>query len=107
MRVLVAVLTLVIFSCSDKSVTPPTPLPIRTTEPYVLLTHCGIEYTRFEGRWYYADPPNPAGRWPNPEDAGTITVVDNDTIVFTDPAGNRARFTTHPSYPTPSIAGCD
>jgi hypothetical protein len=36
-----------------------------------------------------------------------MTVVDKDTIVFTDPAGNRARFTTHPTYATPAIEGCD
>jgi hypothetical protein len=36
-----------------------------------------------------------------------MTVVDKDTIVFTDAAGNRARFTANPTYPTPAIEGCD
>lgn len=74
---------------------------------YDLLTHCGIYYTRFDGHWYYADPPNPPGHWTNPIDQGTMTVIDQSTIVFTDPAGNRARFTTNPDYPTPAVVGCD
>jgi hypothetical protein len=77
------------------------------TVPYRLSTHCGIHYTRFEGKWYYADPANPHGTWPNPEDIGTMTRIDSDTIVFKDPAGNRAVFTTHPKSPIPTIQGCD
>jgi hypothetical protein len=80
---------------------------------YRLYTHCGVLYTKFEGEWYYADPPvsdgsgNPTRGWNNPYDDGTMTRIDAGTILFTDPAGNRARFTTHPAYAIPTILPCD
>jgi hypothetical protein len=109
MRGLVLALALLIannFNCGGGGMSPATPPPPHIPE-YQLWTHCGILYTRFEGEWYYADPRNPPGHWANPVDVGTIRRIDTETIVFTDPAGNRAVFTAHPRYTIPTIQGCD
>lgn len=103
--VLAAGLTVAI-SCGGGGHGAATTPQVTVVPEYQLLTHCGIHYTRFDNEWYYADPPNPQGHWPNPIDEGTLTVVDSETIVFTDPAGNRAVFKKHPPYPTPTIAMC-
>jgi hypothetical protein len=108
MRALVVALGILItFSCSGGGATAVVPSPSVTPIAYRLLTHCGISYTRFEGVWYYADPPNPKGTWSNPYDVGTMTRIDNDTIAFTDAARNRAVFTVHPTYAIPTLQGCD
>ncbi len=81
--------------------------------PYRLYTHCGVVYADFDGRRFYAEPPagdgsgNPPPRWGNPYDDGTMTLLDPDTAVFTDPAGNRAVFSTHPARGIPTIYPCD
>ena len=98
---------LLTFSCSGGGATAVVPSPTVTPAAYQLLTHCGIHYTRFEGTWYYADPPSPPGTWTNPFDVGTMTRIDQDKIVFTDEAGKRAVFTTHPTYAIPALQGCD
>ena len=104
--IVLALAMLVTISCSGGSMAPAMPTP--TLVPvYQLSTHCGILYTRFEGEWYYADPPNPPGDWSNPLDEGTMRRINNDIIVFTDPAGNRAVFTKHPKYAVPTLQGCD
>lgn len=108
MRALVLALALVVTSsCCGTGVAGAQP-PLPTNDPqYVLTTHCGILYTYFAGQWYYADPPNPAGNWPNPTDTGAMTVIDRQTIVFTDAVGNRAGFTTTPGYTIPIVQPCD
>src|SRR5437868_14426689 len=107
MRALVlAVGVLVTIGCNSGGTSSSTPAP-GYTAAYQLVTHCGIYYARFEGAWFYADPPNPRGQWNNPVDVGTMRVIDQNTIVFTDTSGNRAVFTKHPPYPTPAIQGCD
>ena len=80
---------------------------------YRLYTHCGVLYADLNGTRYYADPPlsdgsaNPPRGWGNPFDDGTLTVVDANTVDFKDPAGNHARFSTHPASGTPTIYLCD
>jgi hypothetical protein len=87
--------------------------PPQNLVAYRLYTHCGVLYADFQGKRYYADPPvsdgnsNPGPGWGNPDDYGTMTVVDANTVVFTDPAGNRARFTTRPASGIPTIYPCD
>jgi hypothetical protein len=108
MRALVVALGILLtFSCSGGGATAVVRSPSATPIAYRLLTHCGISYTRFEGTWYYPDPPNPKGTWSNPYDVGTMTRIDKDAIAFTDAAGNRAVFTTHPKGAIPTLQGCD
>jgi len=113
MRALVLALgTLVTFSCSGGGAVAVTPSPSVVTTAYRLYTHCGVLYLDLNGTRYYADPPvsdgngNPGPGWGNPFDNGTVTVVDANTVVFTDPSGNRARFTAHPASGIPTIYPC-
>lgn len=99
----IAVVALLVSSTTSACGDAPAPKSVA----YRLSTHCGIHYTRFDGKWYYADPQNPPGTWSNPFDVGTMTRVDKQTIVFTDPAGNRAVFVTHPTSAVPTLQGCD
>ena len=81
--------------------------------PFQLYTHCGIRYADVDGRRFYADPPlddgsgNPPRGWGNPYDNGTTTLIDKNTAVFTDQAGNRAVFSTQPKTGVPTIQMCD
>lgn len=80
--------------------------------PFRLFTHCGIRYADFDGRLFYPDPPlddgngNPPRGWGNPYDDGSMTLIDYNMAVFTDQAGNRAVFSTHPESGIPTIQGC-
>ncbi|GAC1613785.1 MAG: hypothetical protein NVS9B1_22660 [Candidatus Dormibacteraceae bacterium] len=80
--------------------------------PYSLYTHCGIRSAQINGQVFYALPPagdgsgNPPRGWGNPMDTGTMTLHGDGTADFRDPAGNSARFTSHPAGPTPSIPIC-
>jgi hypothetical protein len=80
--------------------------------PFRLLTHCGVRYADFDGRRFYADPPlddgngNPPVGWANPYDEGTMKLIDDYMAVFTDQAGNRAAFSTHPDSGIPAIQVC-
>ncbi|MFN2470436.1 MAG: hypothetical protein ABR583_05500 [Gaiellaceae bacterium] len=55
---------------------------------FTLYTHCGIEYARFDGRWWLADPPlddgshNPPRGWGNPSQPGTMELVAPDRAKF-------------------------
>jgi hypothetical protein len=66
--------------------------------PYLLYTHCGIDWTRVDGRWYRASPPlsdgsgNPPSGWGNPDQQGTIQMVSGTEAEFTDSAGHHVRF---------------
>ena len=104
MRVLVTVAVVAVVGCSGQSAPAP---PALQTVQYRMYTHCGVLYADFNGTRYYADPPVRDGNWNNPYDDGTLSVVDASTVEFTDPAGNRARFTTHPSGGIPTIYPCD
>ncbi len=64
---------------------------------FTLLTHCGVEYAYFDGRYWVVDPPNedpanpPAG-WGNPVDQGTMVLLSDDEAVYRNAAGGEARF---------------
>lgn len=68
--------------------------------PYTfqLLTHCGIAYAYFGGRYWVADPPlsdgsgNPPADWDNPIARGTMTLEGEDAAVFRADSGQEARF---------------
>lgn len=96
----------VLMSCGSQ------PPPPTSGVPYRLYTHCGVIYADFEGTRYYADPPssdgngNPLPGWNNPYDDGTMTVIDANTVLFTDSRGNRAQFSTHPASGIPTIYPC-
>ena len=67
-------------------------------EPYwhVLLTHCGIEGTSFDGRDWVAEPVlgdgmgNPPPGWGNPFEPGFMTLTAEDRAVFTSRSGDRS-----------------
>lgn len=69
------------------------------TQDSVLYTHCGIDDLQFEGQWYERvegllddGSGNPPAGWDNPEQEGTITRVDEATLVFSDAAEHREEF---------------
>ena len=66
---------------------------------FVLITHCGIDDLQLEGQWYERvggllddGSRNPPDGWDNPEQKGTVTRVDETTVVFTDDAGHSEEF---------------
>lgn len=75
--------------------------------PYRLFTHCGVKFVDYGGQRYYADPPNPPGNWDNPYDNGTLTELNPSEVTFSDPAGNRAVFSTDPMSGIPPLQPCD
>jgi hypothetical protein len=100
---------------------PSTPEPVPTASPdgpreigqdedarvghpyrFNLYTHCGIETTWFDGRWWNAEPPqsdgngNPPPGWGNPHQPGVVVLVTEDTLRFTGDEGQRADFVPRP-----------
>ena len=81
------------------SVESGTALPIGTSYPYRLYTHCGVEFASFAGRWWRAEPPQ-AEPMPPPvttgvghydgTTVGTMTWVANDRIRFVSNDGRLA-----------------
>jgi len=75
---------------------------ISRAAPYVLFTHCGIDWANIDGRWYRASPPlsdgsgNPPPGWGNPDQQGTIQIISRTEAEFTDPAGHHVRFVRQP-----------
>lgn len=72
-----------------------------------LYTHCGVEYLRFDGRWWRADPPLrdpvPAG-FGNPEQEGTVTLGSPDRLSFRGPLRQRVDFV--PAASAPRVRPC-
>ena len=61
--------------------------PIST--PLSVYTHCGVENTRIDGRWWHAKPSlydekggGPPAGWGDPYQEGTLTVESADRAVF-------------------------
>ena len=70
--------------------------------PFTLLTHCGVENLRIDGRWWHADPPlyNRAGSgpptgWGDPVQKGGLTIESPDRAVF-EALGQRVVFVPAP-----------
>jgi hypothetical protein len=65
---------------------------------YELLTHCGVDEARVNGRYYEAVTPlndgngNPPPGWDNPFQAGLMTVTSAQSAIFTDDRGHRVLF---------------
>ena len=61
---------------------------VGTEYEHQLYTHCGIEYTQFDGRLWLAQPPlhdgyrNPPAGWGNPSQLGFVELVGVDNAVF-------------------------
>src|SRR5215469_2971058 len=102
-----AVLTVVLAACTSgglrpaaKSATTATAGPnfSRSTRPYTLYTHCGIDEARIGSRYFAAAHPlsdgadNPPAGWGNPFQKGTMTLLSPSTAVFRDHAGHRVLF---------------
>lgn len=67
--------------------------------PYDLMTHCGVRYAYFDGRWWEADSPSPQdlAKGSNPYTgyvAGTMTLTSQTTVRFDLP--HRITATFHP-----------
>lgn len=78
---------------------------------YKLLTHCGIEYAYFDGRFWLADPKlddgsgNPPAGWDNPFAEGVMTLLPGDEARFTDDEERTVVFRPAPdSYQPPGCA---
>ena len=77
---------------------PATP-SVGVAYPYDLLTHCGVRYAYFEGRWWEADSPSSRdlAKGSNPYTgyvAGTMTLTSDATARFDLPHTITATF--HP-----------
>ncbi len=89
-----------------------TSVEVGHTVNYRLFTHCGVHAAEVDGITFFAQPPlddgsgNPPPGWGNPYDDGTLTLVDQHTAVFRDPAGHKVRFTDRPAGPAPSLTVC-
>lgn len=101
-------------ACADPTRAPAHPTPVttpaagsRTSYPYALYTHCGINEANIAGRWYVADTPlsdgsgNPPPGWGNPYQPGMITIRSATRAEFSDSAGHRVAFTLRPNATGP------
>lgn len=70
-----------------------------------LLTHCGIEWAHFDGRYWMPKPKvHPPPHWANIE-AGTMVLVRPRVALFEADDGGSARFAPAPSsYRPPTCA---
>ena len=69
------------------------------TFAYRLFTHCGVTSITLHGRLYYVaavDPWSVTAGLTNPEDDGSMTVVSEHELRFSDPQGNVVPFTDQP-----------
>jgi hypothetical protein len=77
-----------------RSSTTATSTNARPSQPYTLLTHCGIEWAPINGTFWHAEHPlsdgsgNPPPGWGNPDQPGTLTFLTPTTARFDSPAGS-------------------
>lgn len=80
--------------CEPAFERPPCGAGVEQGVPYrfALLTHCGIEWAYFDGRYWVPRPRVlPPGNWASIE-SGTMVLVRWDEAVFEAEAGGGARF---------------
>jgi len=69
---------------------------------YRMYTHCGVEWTYFDGRWWKAKPRlsdgsgNPPRGWGNPYDDGWMMLVSENHAHFSSASGFGADFEALP-----------
>ena len=69
---------------------------------HVLLTHCGIRETRFEGAYWVTEPElhdgshDPPAGWDNPEQRGRMRRLSPDEAEFRDREGHVVLFRLRP-----------
>jgi len=69
---------------------------------YRMYTHCGVEWTYFDGRWWKAKPPlsdgsgNPPRGWGNPYDDGWMMLASENHAHFSSASGFGADFEALP-----------
>ncbi len=73
-----------------------------SSRPFSVYTHCGVENTRIDGRWWHAKPPlydekggGPPAGWGDPYQEGTLTVESADRAFF-EALGQRVVFVPAP-----------
>jgi hypothetical protein len=80
---------------------------------HTLMTHCGVEYARFDARWWQTSPrryradgtqANPPSGWGNPFTSGKMAVVADDMAVFIADTRQRAAFRARPTEPGDTCA---
>jgi hypothetical protein len=82
--------------------------PVREV-PFRLYTHCGINETSIEGRWYDAVEQlsdgngNPPPSWGNPFQSGTMRLTSPTEAEFHDPAGHVVKFRLRPGATGPRM----
>jgi hypothetical protein len=79
---------------------------VGVTVPFDLYTHCGVLGADLGGTWFAADAPlvdsgNPPPGWDNPYQSGTVTLLTEDTAVFTDDAGHELQLRAAPDQRPP------
>lgn len=75
-------------------------VPARTGVAYrfELSTHCGVNYARFDRRWWEATPMLPEDRekWGFNSAWGTMTLLDSDKAIFNSDKGAAVSFVPVP-----------
>lgn len=84
---------------------------VGTRYEYGLMTHCGVDFIRFDGRWWEAQPHlddgngNPPDGWDNGIQEGTLTLRTEAALEFNASAGRTLQFVEVRTAPTPVICG--
>ena len=97
--------------CGPDSRTPPCArgAKVGVEYPYVLLTHCGIVHTYFDGRRWLAEPPLSGGHgnaprgWGNPTEEGWMRLDGRSEATFRGRSGHVARFVPAPPSYEPQL----
>jgi hypothetical protein len=113
--VLIGASVLILTGCQSASAPKTTPTPpasesiydnastlttakVGTSYRYNLLTHCGIEYLRFDAKEWKSNTHlgdgmgNPPPDWPNPFALGVVTLLNASQLTFTFPGKPPVQF---------------
>lgn len=76
----------------------PTVVDAAAAQPHQLYTHCGVQWTEFQGKAWYADPPlsdgsgNPPPGFGNPVDQGTMRQLSAHQAQYVSSSGKVVPF---------------